>query len=316
MKNEYLTPKKTMLHSTSTRNQTTLPASLRSSHCPSTTNPLFSPWASCGINNYRSSVSHVTKVMYGVEHHVFQVLVAILPERVISYFDVQSKTWKELSLMEPLTEIQDCYCVEVIDNYLYVAAKSNHKFVIFYYDIICDTWSTLQPIPGSSGIQIGCLCNIEEHLYVIYKSSAPFRYNIATNQWQSIKSSKAVCNLNQNTFCNKAAAVYKSCLYVLYGQGELSRSYYDSCKYFSAQLYCFDPKENVWEQKASTETPHFGSSLLVVKNNLYVAGGDAHSFQQLFSLETIQLPLKFTVNKKMNGLLYNKHTFHQIILVQ
>ena len=211
--------------------------------------------------------------MYGVDHHVFQVLIAILPERVISYFDVQSKTWKELSLMEPLTEIQECYCVEVIGNYLYVAAKSNHTFVIFCYDIICDTWSTLQPIPGSSGIQIGCLCNIEEHLYVIYKFSAPYRYNIATNQWQSVASSNAVCNLGEKTFCNKAATLYKSCLYVLYGQGVRGRTYYDSCEYFSAQLYCFDPKKNVWEQKASTETPHFGSSLLVVKNNLYVAGG-------------------------------------------
>ena len=39
-------------------------------------------------------------------------------------------------------------------------------------------------------------------------------------------------------------------------------------------LYCFDAKRNVWEQKASTETPHYGSSLLVLNNNPYVAGGN------------------------------------------
>ena len=174
--------------------------------------------------------------------------------------------------MQPLTEVQGCYCAELIGNYLYVAAKSNNNFVICCYDVVRDTWSTLHPVPHSSGIQIGCLCNIEEHLYVIYKSSAPYRYNIATNQWQSIASSKAVCTLNQNTFCNKAAAVYKSCLYVLYAQGEVKDRYL--CEPYNSVLCCFDPKKNVWEQKASTKTPHFGSSLLVVNNNLYVAGGN------------------------------------------
>ena len=41
----------------------------------------------------------------------------------------------------------------------------------------------------------------------------------------------------------------------------------------AAAVVCFDPKRNVWEQKASTSTNHFGSSLLVVNNKLYVAGG-------------------------------------------
>ena len=174
--------------------------------------------------------------------------------------------------MQPLTEVQGCYCAELIGNYLYVAAKSNNNFVICCYDVVHDTWSTLHPIPHSSGIQIGCLCNIEEHLYVIYKSSAPYRYNIATNQWQSIASSTAVCNLNQNTFCNKAAAVYKSCLYVLYAQGvqNAGNGTFIAC---NSLLHCFDVKKNVWEPKATTKTPHFGSSLVVVNQNLYVVGG-------------------------------------------
>ena len=211
-----------------------------------------------------------------VDHHVFQVLVAIHPESLISYFDVQSKTWKELSSMQQLTEVQECFCAELIGNYLYVAAKSNKNFVICCYDVVCDTWSTLPPIPHSSGIQIGSLCHIEDHLYVMFKSSSPYRYSIAKNQWQSIASSKAVCDLDQKAFCNKAAIVYKSCLYVLYGQRQVLWDISGGSphhKTSSSVLYCFDPKKNVWEQKASTKTPHYGSSLLVVNNNLYVAGG-------------------------------------------
>ena len=242
---------------------------------PPNPNPIFTHWASHGIKSYTISTHDALgyKKTHVVDHHVFQVLVAILPERVISFFDVQSKTWKELSSMQQLTEVQECYCAELVGNNLYVAAKSNNKFVICCYDIVCDTWSTLPPIPHSSGIQIGCLCHIEDHLYVIYKSFAPYRYNIGTNQWQSIASPKAVCNLGQTTFCNKAAAVYKSYLYVLYAQEipqKVKMAGHEPC---NSLLYCFDPKKNVWKQKASTKTPHFGSSLLVVNNNLFVAGG-------------------------------------------
>ncbi|XP_015769074.1 PREDICTED: kelch-like protein 25 isoform X2 [Acropora digitifera] len=230
------------------------------------------------IHNYRPSSSSTFALERGRPRLMNPVLVAILPEGIISYFDVQSKTWKELSSMQQLTKVQECFCAELIGNYLYVAAKSNKNFVICCYDVVCDTWSTLPPIPHSSGIQIGSLCHIEDHLYVIYKSSSPYRYSIAKNQWQSIASSKAVCNLDQEAFCNKAAIVFKSCLYVLYGQGQVlwEISAYGCSSHpdvSSSVLYCFDPKKNDWEQKASTKTPHYGSSLLVVNNNLYVAGG-------------------------------------------
>ena len=181
--------------------------------------------------------------------------------------------------MQQLTEVEACYCAERIGNYLYVAAKCKGEFVICCYDIIYNTWSTLPPIPSSSGI--GSLCHIDDHLYVIYESFAPCRYNIATNQWQSVASSKAVCNLGLKTSCSKAAAVCKSCLYVLYHPGSISHID-GSC----AHLYCFNPKENVWEQKASTKTPHFKSSLLVVKNNLYVAGGHCSFFGLNFGEDT------------------------------
>ena len=83
----------------------------------------------------------------------------------------------------------------------------------------------------------------------------------------------------QSSFCNQAAVVYKSCVYVLHGQG--IQRWHDSYHGFrtrfwepkAADVFCFDPKRNVWEQKASTSTKHFGSSLLVVNDKLYVAGG-------------------------------------------
>ena len=185
---------------------------------------------------------------------------------------------KALPSLQKQEEAHECHCAEVIGNYVYVAASiASRQSIVCCYDIVHDIWSTLPPIPSSSYIQIGSLCHFEDHLYVIYKSSAPYRYNIATNQWQSVASSKAVCDLSQETFCNKAAAVYKSCIYVLYGQGEVQDvedGYGET--FFSPEvsvLYCFDPKKNVWEKKASTKTPHFGSSLFVVNNNLCVAGG-------------------------------------------
>ena len=178
--------------------------------------------------------------------------------------------------MRNLAKALECYCAELIGNYLYVGAKINNDHVICCYDIVRDIWSTLPAIPGMSGIQIGSLCHIEDHLYAIYKSSAPYKYNIAANHWQSVSNSlNALCDLNQKTFCKKAAAVYKSCLFVLYGQGNIRHGFGSTfyCDASLSILYCFDPKKNVWEPKALTRTPHFGSSLLVVNNNLYVAGG-------------------------------------------
>ncbi|XP_068693676.1 actin-binding protein IPP-like [Montipora foliosa] len=226
------------------------------------------------IHNYRPSSRSTFALEKAKPRSMSPVLVAILPKSDIRYFDILSKTWKQLPSIPQLTEATECCCAQHVGNYLYVAAKANKDFVIYCYDIVRNTWGTLPTLPSSAN-QIGCLCYFEDHIYVVYQCSAPFRYNVATNHWQSIASSSAVCNLSPKTFCNKAAAVYKSCLYVLYGQGVCSYSdiYGYSIDVFVSVLFCFDPRRNVWEQKASTKTPHFGSSLVVVNNKLYVAGG-------------------------------------------
>ena len=209
------------------------------------------------------------------------MLVAILPSNDICYFDVQSKTWKALSSVKKLPETAvHCHCAELIGNCLYVVVLDlDDEFLVselFCYDIVNNVWSTLPPNPGSLYGLIDSLCHIEDHLYVIYKSSAPYRFNLTTNQWQPIASSKAFFKMGQKTFDNKAAAVYKSYLYILNGQGQIINStrgiIYRSQESLSV-LFRFDPKKNRWEKKASTKTPHFGSSLFVVDNNLFVAGG-------------------------------------------
>jgi len=239
------------------------------------------------IYNQKPSSSSAFALEKGKPRSMSSVLVAIHPKSDICYFDIQSKTWKQLSSMQQLSEAKECYCAELIGNNLYVAAKGFRGVVIYCYDTVRNIWSTL-PIPGLSDNQIDCLCHVEEHLYVIYKnSSAPHRYNIATNQWESVAGWKPVCDLKgQEIFVLVEAAVqYKSCLYVLYAQGireslkicppgiDEAIVWGKKCRPCNSVLFCFDPKKNVWEQKASTKTPHFGSSLLVVNKNLYVAGG-------------------------------------------
>ena len=117
----------------------------------------------------------------------------------------------------------------------------------------------------------------------MFQSGSPYRFHISTNQWQCVAKLSAQCNLPQSSFCNKAAAVFRSLIYVLHGRGdecEVNRTFKHihgfspTWKPRVADLFCFDPKKNEWEQKASTSTSHFGSSLLVVNDKLYVAGGN------------------------------------------
>ncbi|XP_015769084.1 PREDICTED: kelch-like protein 12 isoform X1 [Acropora digitifera] len=237
------------------------------------------------IRNSRPSRSSALALEKGKPRSMNSVLVAILPNNDICYFNVQYKKWKPLSSVQKLPGNVQCYCTELIGNCLYVAATYDFGPIhqVFCYDIVNNVWRALQPIPDSVFIEIGSLCHFEDHLYVIFKSSAPYRFNLTTNQWQPIARSKAVCNLGQKTFCNKAASVYKSCLYVLYGQGQIINFITGTIHHSLSVLFRFDPKKNRWEQKASTKTSHFGSSLFVVDNNLCVAGGRCSLKTSLFA---------------------------------
>ena len=210
---------------------------------------------------------------------LFQVLIALLPQSQMQSFDVQTKTWKFLPSMAKLSEATACFCAEYVGNCMYVAAKRENDFVNYRYHTVKNTWEILPSFVGLTN-QISCFCSVDDHLYAIYQSQTPYRYHIPTNQWQCVAKSSVQSNMPQSFFGNRAAVVYKSCVYVLRGQGIqiwCGTDRYGLNTYFwepkAADVFCFDPKRNVWEQKASTSTKHFGSSLLVVNDKLYVAGG-------------------------------------------
>ena len=196
----------------------------------------------------------------------------------MQFFDVQKKTWKSLPSMAKLSEATACFCVEHVGNYMYVAAKRENDFVNYRYHTVKNTWEILPCFAGLAN-QISCFCSVVDHLYAIYQSQTPYRYHIPTNQWQCVAKSSLQSDQSQSTFCNKAAVAYNSRVYVLYGR-RTERTQYLSRHYVStywesqvADVFSFDPKRNVWEQKACTSANHFGSSLLVVNDKLYVAGG-------------------------------------------
>ena len=126
------------------------------------------------------------------------------------------------------------------------------------------------------GHVINCLCYVNEYLYAISNTDLPQRYSFAQSQWQSgSKLPFLERSYNQNKqLINVAAVVIKSKIYVLHGccivemQGLTYTT--ETCP---AVFHCFDPKKNEWKQKASTSSPHFGSTLFVDNNKLYVAGG-------------------------------------------
>ena len=204
--------------------------------------------------------------------NLFQVPVAILPNTQMQYFDVVTKTWKLLPSMAQANEQnQECFCAEYVRNYLYVAGKNqfNH-FVIYRYDLANNSWETLPPFLKSSH-QIHCLCSVDDYIYAISESNLPQRYSLANNNWQSRAN---FTRSDRDKLCTVAAAVLKSKIYVIHGYMRNEREgRYDHWVTKPAVVHCFDPEKNEWQQKASTCHPHFGSSLFVVNNRLYVAWG-------------------------------------------
>ena len=71
-----------------------------------------------------------------------------------------------------------------------------------------------------------------------------------------------------------AAVVLKSKIYAIHGYRRDEGRGRSMCLVAGpAVVHCFDPAKNEWEQKASTCHPHFGSSLFVINNRLYVVSG-------------------------------------------
>ena len=195
----------------------------------------------------------------------------------MQFFDVENKTWKPLpSLVQAAEQNQSCFCAEVFGNYLYVAAQNKSKcYVIYRYHLVNNSWETL-PSFLESNHQINCLFSVDDYIYAISESNPPQRYSLANNSWQSSGANLSFFSTSSDKgkLCTVSAVVLKSKIYVIHGYSRnVSEGGYAQWVAKPAVVHCFDPEKNEWEQKASTCQPHSGSSLVVVNNRLYVAGG-------------------------------------------
>jgi len=195
---------------------------------------------------------------------------------VVQYFDVEAKMWKPLPSVAQLVKTQSFFCADYFGNYLYVAGKNqSDQFAIYLYHIVNNSWETLPPFLESNH-KIDFLCSVDDHLYAVnesIESNPPQRYSLVSNNWQSgVKCRNWPGDVYK--FHTVAAVVLENKMYVIRGKTKQEGSW--KHRYWvinSAVLDCFDPINNYWEEKASTCRPHFGSSIFVVNDKLYVAGG-------------------------------------------
>ena len=189
----------------------------------------------------------------------------------MQFFDVEAKKWKALSSTTPTNEASRCYCAETVGSKLFVAGCASAIVDFIYcYDPEGNEWERLQ---HSCGV-INNLCIIADYMYAISHNcnQIPQRYSLSKCQWQTFAKASITTNSN-NAFYNSGATTLNSKVYVLYG---VTFYYNRSYSMQNAVLHCFDPVKNEWQVKASTCQPHFGSSLFVVNNRLYIAGGNVY----------------------------------------
>ena len=205
--------------------------------------------------------------MYCVSLLLLQALVAVLPEKQMQCFDVESKSWKPLKSLAPATKVRSCSCAEVVGRQLFVTSGCTVFNNLYFYDIERNVWRE-KPMGLRSVALCRYICKVGDYIYPITLECTPHRYCLSEDQWQEY-AGKTVFR----SICNKysGATVHRSKVYVLYGtrSGPVNGNWV----MHSANLCSFDPVSNEWEEKSSTCQPHFESSLLVVNDKMYVAGG-------------------------------------------
>ena len=185
----------------------------------------------------------------------------------MQYFDIEAKTWKPLASTTPSIEAKSCYCAASAGNNLYVAGfEAGVGLCIYRYDTEGNVW---EKQPHSCGITSN-LCIVDNYMYAISSDCDQFpeRYSFSKCQWQTFAK---VSSPKYGRFHCSGATVLHSRVYVLYGSSKWDCGYFVNMQ--NAVLHCFDPVKNEWEVKAKTCKSHFGSSLFVVNNRIFVAGG-------------------------------------------
>ena len=181
----------------------------------------------------------------------------------MQFFDVGTKTWKPSPVSTPATLATHCYSAVSAADKLMVAACDSLGHCLYRYDLETNVWERLP----YSCYEIKHLCVTAEHLYAFPADckQQSQRYNFAQRKWEYVPSVEITYNYKSLFFYSGIAVLNKK-VYVLYVEKTQSIM-------TPAVLHCFDPQKNQWGKKANTSQLHFGSSLLVVNGNLYVAGG-------------------------------------------
>ena len=186
------------------------------------------------------------------------------------YFDTEEKQWKQLSSLAPVaSDVLNCYCAETVGRQLFAAGNiEGVGYSTYCYDIETNKWQRHEDALPCG--EIRSLCTVGDYMYAVPSdySKIPQRYSFPKRQWQSL--AKFSLSYHYNYYHNNGATVLHSKLYVLSGLSKEDPFTGGCC---NALLYGFDPVTNLWEQKASSCNPHFGSTLFVVNGRLYVAGG-------------------------------------------
>ena len=166
-----------------------------------------------------------------------------------------------------MTDVLNCYCAETVGRQLFVAGNiEGVGYFTYCYDIETNKWQREEDALPCSVIR--SLCTVGDYMYAVPSDYGmiPQRYSFAKRQWQSF--AQFTTKYPYRYYFN-GTAVLHSKLYVLSGSTLLtSMGYYEV-----AVLHCFDPVTNLWEHKASTCCPHFGSTLFLVNDRLCVTGG-------------------------------------------
>ena len=205
----------------------------------------------------------------------------------MQYFDFNSKSWKPLTSLAPAADVASVSCAETIGSKLFVATliKDNCTSYIYCYDLEKNIWEKRSRGNG----ELSHLCTVGDYMYAFHSdcTKIPRRYSFSERQWQSIAQVTVPRGV---TFFDSGMAVLHSNVFVLYGKG-----FYNASRMWAVQnavLLCFDTAKNMWEEKASTCHPHFGSSLFVVNGRLYVAGGAVKNNSAGFLLEGYRAPVE------------------------